>query len=114
MIIGLGKEINRSGFGEQSEAVQDFRRILLQLVDDNTRDRESNFDRRVFLDKLQQDGIRGQITLGGYTLNDIFVQFIIEISSVGPYIKEAQRAKSSWLVHLKIEYHIFVVCVFHC
>jgi len=92
MIVGFVQKINASCPRQFSKAIDNLRCIFFELVKRNAGDRECDSDIRMLPDDGEQEFIRGQITLPGYTLDDLAIESIVEISSVGANIKEPECA----------------------
>jgi hypothetical protein len=106
MIVGLRKEFNGSGSREIFETLQRIRLILFELIDEHTRQRETQLDLRMALNELTQHVVHRQIAIPRNSRNDIPVQLFIEIIAGVTDVQKSQLPQSLGLVNLEVKDHV--------
>lgn len=61
----------------------------------------------MFFDEPEKKRVRGKVAVAGNALDNLLVEFIVEITPVFADVKKSKRAEPARLMYLEIEYQIF-------
>jgi hypothetical protein len=102
VVVRLIEELDAAGFVQLHESVEDFRRILLELLDRTSAKGEGDAKPAfVHLDGIQQHPVGRQVTSLGYFPKQFGILKFIEVMTIG--IEHAVPPKTERLMDLKIK-----------
>jgi len=104
VVVGLGEKLDLAGPGQGVEGAQHLRTELLELFQQHPRQAEGDLEAAVPpADQVQEEPVRGQVTLVGDLAADGGVLVVVEV--VGTAVKNRIVAESLRLVDLEVHTH---------
>ena len=104
MVVRLVEEFHTAGVRKLLEALQNFGRVFEALFDERAGHGEGDAEAALMvLDKLQHEGVHGQVALFGHLLHHSAVFFHIFVVVVNADIEETEFAQAVGLMHLEIK-----------
>ena len=102
--VGFAEEFDAARLGQRTETVEDFGGIDAELLDGESRLRETDAEfALVRLDLLEQQRIHRQVAFVGYLLQDRPVGQVVQVVVVLAHVEEAVLLQPQRLVDLEIE-----------
>ena len=104
MVVRLGKQFHASGGHQFPEALDDFRRVGLELIERRSGNGETDLEPAVvFADQLEQKRVHGQVAFTGHLQHDAAVRVLVLVKGVHADVEKGVVPQPVRLVDLKIE-----------